>query len=113
MLFRSKSLNPVLSESEKEYSIQIKLPPHEAENLYVSAEGPFVKVALTRRFKDDVNSPEGGRKTSTSSFQSVVEQVGIPGAFDAKKIERLYKDGKVTIRIPKHIPEIKDPSSAS
>ncbi|MGZ3651541.1 MAG: Hsp20 family protein [Bdellovibrionota bacterium] len=99
--YRLKSLNPVVATGEAAYTISVSLPEHEAQNLFVSGEGPYVKLSLARRFQDHAAAPEGGRVTRTNSYQSVVEQVAMPGAYDAKKIERTYKDGVVTITIPK------------
>jgi HSP20 family molecular chaperone IbpA len=101
--YRMKSLNPVLAESESAYTIKVNLPEHEAKNLFVSGEGPYIKISLARRFQDDVKSQEEGAKraTHTNSYQSVVEQIAMPGAYDAKKIERTYQDGVVSIKVPK------------
>ncbi len=99
--YRLKSLNPVLSEGEKDYTITVKLPEHEAKNLFISGEGPYVKISLARRFEDDLKNQEEKRTTHTNSYQSVVESVAMPGAYDAKKMERSYQDGVATIKIPK------------
>lgn len=99
--YRLKSLNPLVGENAKEYTIQVKLPKHEAEHVFVAGEGPAVKVSLARRFEENVKSPEGNRATKTSSYQSVTEQVHIPGPYDVRKISQEYQDGILTIRLPK------------
>lgn len=99
--YRLKSLSPIMSEAEKAYTVKVSLPEHEAQNLFVTGEGQYVKLSLARRFQDDVKDLETSRTTKTSSFQSVSEQIPIPGAFDGKKISRDYKDGVMTITIPK------------
>lgn len=99
--YQLRSLGPVLSEAEKHYSITLNLPEHEAKNLFVSGEGQYVKIALARRFQDDLKNRETHVTTKTNSFQSVTEQLAIPGGFDARKISREFKDGVVTITIPK------------
>ncbi len=99
--YRLKSLNPVLGEADTNYTVKVSLPEHEAKNLFISGEGQYVKLSLARRFQDDVKDLENARTTKTSSFQSVSEQIAIPGAYDGKKISREYKDGVVTITIPK------------
>jgi HSP20 family molecular chaperone IbpA len=101
--YQLKSLDPVLSENESAYTVQVKLPEHEAKNLFVSGEGPYLKLALARRFQDNAKAPESKRTTTTNSYQSVVEQIAMPGAYDAKKIERSYADGMVTLKVPKLI----------
>ena len=95
--YRLKSLDPVLGGNEAAYTIQVHLPEREAQNLFISGEGQYVKLSLARRFQDHANAPEGGRVTRTNNYQSVVEQVAIPGAYDAKKISRSYENGVVTI----------------
>lgn len=101
--YRMKTLSPAFSESEHAYSISVKLPEHEAKNLLVSAEGPYVKLTLARRYQDNLKSEEEGRErnTRTNSYQSVVEQIAMPGGYDPKKIERVYKDGALSIVLPK------------
>jgi len=99
--YRLKGLNPALSENEKEYTIKVNLPEHEAKNLFVSGEGPHVKISLARRYEDSAKNEEGNLNTRTNSYQSVVESMAMPGPYDAKKIERSFKDGVVTIKVPK------------
>lgn len=99
--YQLRTLAPVMSEAEKHYSITVKLPEHEAKNLFVSGEGQYVKLSLARRHQDFVKDAEAHRTTKTNNYQSVSEQLAIPGGFDAKKISREYKDGVVTITVPK------------
>ena len=47
--YHLKSLDPVLNENENFYTVQVKLPEHEAQNLFVSAQGPYLKLSLARR----------------------------------------------------------------
>lgn len=99
--YHIKSLNPVLSENDQEFIVKVALPEHEAKNLFYSGEGQVLKLNLSRRFQEKVNQPEENRTTRTNSFQTIIEQVAIPGAFDSKRISREYKDGIVTIKAPK------------
>lgn len=101
--YRLKGMNPALTETEKDFTIRVSLPEHEAKNLFVAGEGPYIKLSLARRYQDSAKNEEEKRVTKTNSFQSVVEQVAMPSAYDAKKIERLYENGVVTIKIPKLI----------
>jgi HSP20 family molecular chaperone IbpA len=99
--YHVQSLNPELSENEKEFLIKVKLPEHEAKNLLITGDGPYVKITLSRRFQETAKSETPGRSTQTNSFQSVVEAVPMPSAYDARGIARDYADGTVTVRIPK------------
>jgi HSP20 family molecular chaperone IbpA len=99
--YRLKSLNPVLSETEKEFRVKLSLPEHEAKNIFVSGEGQTLKVSLARKFQDRAKTEEGDRSTKTATHQSIVETIAMPGAFDAKGIKRDYTDGVLTIFVPR------------
>jgi HSP20 family molecular chaperone IbpA len=99
--YQLRSLSPVFSEGDKAYTVRVSLPAHEEKNLFVSGEGQYLKVTLARRYQDHATNQGTMQTTKTSSFQTLVEQIPIPGAFDTKKISREYKDGVVTITLPK------------
>jgi HSP20 family molecular chaperone IbpA len=99
--YRLKSLNPTLSEAEREFNIRLNLPEHEAHNLFVASEGRSVKLSLARRFQDQAQSDQRAGTTKTSSFQTIVETLELPAPVDAKGISREFADGVVTIRMPK------------
>lgn len=99
--YRLKSLNPILSESENAFSVKVALPEHEAKNLFVTGEGQSVKLSLGRRFQEQVKDGEKQISTKTSSYQTVVESLSLPGPINSKGIKREYADGIVTITVPK------------
>jgi len=99
--YRIKSLNPSLAEGEREFTVKVALAPHEANNLFVTGEGQGVKLSLARRFQEQVKNGEQALTTKTSSYQTVVETLNLPGAINAKGIRRDYADGIVTITVPK------------
>jgi HSP20 family molecular chaperone IbpA len=99
--YRMKSLNPSLSEQGSDFVVKIALPEREAKNLVVIGEGQGLKVSLARRYQDKLNNEESNSTTRTSSYQSIVEQIRLPGPFDAKGIRQSYNEGTVEIRIPK------------
>ena len=99
--YRLKSLNPVLAEAEREFTVKVMLPEHEARNVFVTGEGQSLKLSLARRYQEQVKSAETNQNTKTSSFQTVVETLALPGAINARGISREYADGTLTIRIPK------------
>lgn len=105
--YRVKSLNPVLGESEKEFTIKVSLPEHEAQNVFASGEGDKVKIALSRRYQNGVEDKENSRATKTHSYQTIVEQFEMPSAFETKKIFKEYKDGILTVHVPKKISQVK------
>lgn len=105
--YRVKSLNPVMGENDKEYTIKVSLPPYEAQNVFASGEGDKVKISLNRRFQDKVENKETLNGTRTNSFQTIVEYLEIPGAYETKKISKEYADGVLTVHVPKKINQLK------
>ena len=99
--YRIKSLNPTLSEGDREYTVKVALAEHEAKNLFITGEGQSLKLSLARRFQEQVKNGEQALTTKTSSYQTVVESLSLPGAINAKGIKRDYADGIVTITVPK------------
>lgn len=99
--YRIKSLGPVLSEAANDFQVKIALPEHEAQNLFVSAEGQQLKLSLARRYQDKSENAESGVSTKTSSYQTVMESLNLPAPITAKGIKRSYADGVVTITVPK------------
>ena len=99
--YRTKSLNPTFSENEREFTVRVTLPPHEAENLVIAGEGQALKLTLSRRFQEQTAAPERSTVTRTSSFMTVSEQLRLPGAISAKGISREYADGQVVIHVPR------------
>lgn len=100
--YRVNSLNPVLAEGEHDFSIKMAMPEKDAKNLFVSggADGTL-KLSLARRFQEEAKSPEEARTTRTSSFQTVVETLALPGPYDGKGIKKEYAEGVLTVKVPK------------
>jgi HSP20 family molecular chaperone IbpA len=99
--YRIKTLRPHLEENLADFKIYVPLPEHEAKNLMIAGEGTSVKLSLSRRFEESVKATDGSGATKTNSFQTVVESVAMPGAFNPKKITREYVDGNVIVTIPR------------
>jgi HSP20 family molecular chaperone IbpA len=99
--YRLKSLNPIIGETATGYTVKVALPEHEAKNLFFSAEGQTMKMSLARRYQDKAAGAEDDRVTRTNSFQSITEQLSMPGPIETKGIKREYADGVVTLLVPK------------
>jgi HSP20 family molecular chaperone IbpA len=98
--YHLSSFNAALSESDKEYQVKVALPPHEAKNLFLAAEGKTLRLSLARSFQDsEKTSPN--TQTKSSSYQTILESIQTPGAFDPKQIRREYADGILTVFLPK------------
>ncbi len=99
--YRLKGLNPVVSETETDYTVKIKMAAHEAQNVFVSGEGHQLKISLARRFQDQLKNQEAQSLTKTNSYQTIVETLSLSEGVDTKKIQRYYTDGTLTIKVPK------------
>lgn len=99
--YRLKSLNPLLSETDKDYKVKLALPEHEAKNLLITGEGKSLNLSLARRFQEKTTDPNSARTTKTNNYQTIVEQLHLPGEFDPKGIKREFADGVLTFTIPK------------
>lgn len=98
--YRGKSFDANIAEKESSYDISLKLPPHEAQNLFVSIEGNTMKFTLARTH--GVITPlEGNRENRTSNYQTIVESYKLPTHVDGKTLKRDYKDGTLTISVAK------------
>lgn len=100
--YHLKSFDATVADSEKDYLLTIKLPAHEAQNLFVTADGKNLKLSLARGFEAS-EKLESGHRNSTSSYQTIVENITLPGKPDMKQVQREYADGKLTLRIAKNI----------
>jgi len=100
--YRQKSFQANIAEREKDYEVKIKLPPHEAENLFIRTENNTIKLSLARSFADKAQM-EDGHQNRTSSYQTILESYTLPTHLDSKNMQREYKDGMLTITIGKLI----------
>jgi HSP20 family molecular chaperone IbpA len=98
--YRLKSFDATVENEETAYRVNIKLPPHEAKNLFLTSEGNKVKLSLARSFENKAQiSPDHSNRTY--SYQTILESFTLPSNVDAKQMTREYKDGVLNIRLPK------------
>ncbi|HSR14797.1 MAG TPA: Hsp20/alpha crystallin family protein [Gemmatimonadales bacterium] len=87
------------SETEKEYVIRLEVPGFHRENLDVKYENELLTIAGHREYRDEVKNEnfiwkerEEGRFTRT---------LRVPAAVNEAKIEALYENGILTVKLPK------------
>lgn len=98
--YRLKTFDATVAEDETGYTVKVKLPPHEAKNLFVTSEGKNVKLSLSRRYGEEVES-EPNRKTTTKTHQSIQEVFTLTQKPDLKNMARTYDGTTVTMRLGK------------
>jgi HSP20 family molecular chaperone IbpA len=98
--YRLKSFDATIAEDETSFKIRIKLPAHEAENVYLATEGKQLKLSLARTFGDKAEI-EPNHTNRTYSYQTILESFTLPAAVSPKNMTRDYKDGVLTIQLKK------------
>lgn len=101
--YNLKSFNAQVSESETEYKVSVKLPAHEAQNLFVTSDNNQLKLSLARQYEGSQKFEDQNKSNRTYSYQTILENITLPGRPDMKKVTREYADGQLTIRIGKFI----------
>jgi len=85
-------------ETDQGYVLQVALPGVKADDLEITAR----ENVLTLRGKTEVSQPEGARAIwagiGTSEFR---QQMTLPGEVDAEHASAEYRDGILTLTLPK------------
>jgi HSP20 family protein len=88
-----------VSESDREYTVTAELPGLEAKEIQVSVEGDILTIRGEKRRRQEER---------TRSFHRVERSYGVfsrslqlPGNADGEKVRAEYKDGVLTLTIPK------------
>lgn len=98
--YRVETLNPKITEAEKDYIVSLKIPEYEQENVHLSVNGRGVKMTLSRRFADTIEDQNGGTNRSTRSelFSKEFSSIDL---LDPKQVVQKYEDGTLTFKIQK------------
>ncbi|NUM88719.1 MAG: Hsp20/alpha crystallin family protein [Bdellovibrionales bacterium] len=100
--YRLKSFDVSVKEGEKDYEIQVKVPPHEQEKVFVAADRNELKLTLAREFQEKT-ALEDGRSNKTATHQTVTESFRLPTRVDPSTASREYRDGVLVYRIGKQV----------
>jgi HSP20 family protein len=87
------------SENEKEYIARLEAPGLPKEDLEVNVEGQMLTISGRRDFEKEEKTEEYfWREREQGRF---VRTMQLPTAVDKAKVEATYKDGIMTVRLPK------------
>ena len=88
-----------VEESEDKFTLHVELPGIAADQVDVSIEESVLTIAGQRDFYEDKNS-EGFRRVERR-FGRFHRAIRLPDRVDPEGIEAAYKDGLLTVTVPK------------
>lgn len=97
--YRLKSAPSVLKESPWAYVLEVQIPESQKDDIDVVVKENQLVVSGTRRYEDQIE--EGDHKVTTNNYQSYREAIDIDHPAVEKAVTKEYKDGLLTVRIPK------------
>ena len=86
-------------EDKDKYVVKAELPGLKKEDIDVSLEGNTLTISGER--KQEEEKEEGDTYRSERYFGRFQRTVTLPAAVDASKIQATYKDGVLTVTVPK------------
>ncbi|HEU5042180.1 MAG TPA: Hsp20/alpha crystallin family protein [Gemmatimonadales bacterium] len=93
------------SENEKEYIVRLEAPGIPKEELEVNVEGQTLTLSGRRDFeKEEKTEDYFWRERQAGKF---VRALQLPTAIDKAKVEAVYHDGIMTVKLPKTEPTAK------
>jgi HSP20 family molecular chaperone IbpA len=98
--YRVETLNPVITETEKEYQVSLAVPEHEKENVHLSVHGRGVKMTLTRKFTDSIEDKDVSKNKSTRN-ELFSKDFPSKDILNQKSVAQKYEDGVLTYKILK------------
>lgn len=88
-----------LTETEKEFMVRAEVPGVPRENLDVHLEGEILTLTGHReKVTRETNENVLWEERETGKF---LRTIRLPKAVDATKVEAIYQDGILTVRVPK------------
>jgi HSP20 family protein len=94
-----------LTENEKEYVVRVEVPGVPRENLDVHLEGDI--LTLTGHREKEVRQEKENVLWEEREAGKFLRTIRLPKAVEANKIEALYNEGILTVRLPKTEPAVK------
>lgn len=88
-----------MSETEKAYKITAELPGMDPENVDVTFDDGLLRIAGEKREQRDED--EQGYRFSERNYGSFERLVQLPSAAQANKIKATFKNGVLTVTVPK------------
>jgi HSP20 family protein len=86
-------------EKDDTYVVQVELPGMDPSNIDVTVENGVLSIRGERRFEDKLED-ENARRIERR-FGAFLRQLSLPTEVDADKIDANYRDGILTVTVPK------------
>lgn len=98
--YRIKRLDPVITQGEKFYTVNIKVPEHEQDLVQLSADKRKIKLMQTRRFAAEGESPDGAVYSSKRS-EVIRREFNVKDFLDSDSVKQKYENGILSFQISK------------
>ncbi len=98
--YRIETLNPTVTETEKELHVSLKVPEFERENVHLSVHGRDVKMTLSRKYADTLESADGSTNRSTRN-ELFSKEFSSKEILNPKLISQKYENGLLSFKIQK------------
>lgn len=89
-----------LTESDSDVVVRAELPGVRSDEVQVDVTGDVLRLCGEKTSETERN--ERGQYYSERQFGSFRRMIRLPAAVDADRVDATYKDGVLTIRMPKH-----------
>jgi HSP20 family protein len=90
-----------ISETEDRYEVTAELPEIRREDVHVTTEDGVLTIQGERKAEREEKSKKFHRVES--SYGSFLRRFQLPDNADETRVEALFKDGMLTVRIPKTV----------
>lgn len=88
-------------ETEKEYIVRSDLPGLEKDKINITVENNMLTLQGVRQTSSETNDPKQGFYSQERSYGSFARSLPLPGPVDENNIHADYKNGVLTITLPK------------
>lgn len=88
-----------MTETESSYKITAELPGIEPENVEVTFEEGMLRIAGEK--KEEREEKERGYRLSERSYGAFERMIQLPSSANADKIDASFKNGLLTVTVPK------------
>ncbi len=93
------TIEPLLSEDEKNYFVKLQVPEHEMDGVRLSAKGRKISLNFTRRFEDTIED-QTGKKVSKRS-ELITRDIPTMAILNPRDITQSYQNGELIFKISK------------
>ncbi|MBV6643095.1 MAG: Hsp20/alpha crystallin family protein [Cyclobacteriaceae bacterium] len=99
--FNGSSYSPTVdvAETEKEFEIQFHLPGMKKENISINVDNDRLTVSGERKFENE--KKDKNYHKVESHYGTFSRSFYLPDTVNAEKIDASYKDGILTVTVPK------------